>query len=381
MGGTGRGAHGQRVGGRPSAGFGTKKKALTWWCVFGPVTVEERIWREPACSYLRPFTARVQVSARGKSQRLQRVLTDFGAEHSFAAGCARLREHYGFSLNASAVRTVTLAHAERAAQVLATGYQQSFRSLPAKGAGTLVAEADGTMICTVGPDRARVGQRPRQWKEMRLLAAQAQGATQACYAATFGSVAEAGRRWGHCTREAGWGLASHIHVVADGAEWITLQSGEVFGPQATVLTDFYHVSEYLAAAGPVCRPGAPRPWLHTQQRRLKRGALAPVLAELAAQLEPDTVPEEAAPVRAARRYLDNRRDALDYAGAIAKELPIGSGLIESGHKHVLHARLKGAGTAWLPANADALAQLRVLRANQHWDTFWPAQPIPAMHHN
>ena len=143
---------------------------------------------------------------------------------------------------------------------------------------------------------------------MRLLAAQAQGAVQATCAATFGSVAEAGRRWGHATREAGWGLRSHIHVVADGAEWITLQSREVFGPQATVLTDFYHVSEYLAAAGPVCRPGAPRPWLQTQQKRLKRGAIAPV--------------------RAARRYLENRRDALDYAGAIARQLPIGSGLIE-----------------------------------------------------
>ena len=96
----------------------------------------------------------------------------------------------------------------------------------------------------------------------------------------------------------------------------------------------------------------------------------------------DPVPDATAPVRAARRYLANRRDALDYAGAIARELPIGSGLIESGHKHVLHARLKGAGTAWLPANADAIAQLRVLRANQHWDAFWPTQqPIPAMHHN
>ena len=351
----------------------------------------------------------MQVSARGKSQRLQRVLTDFGAEHSFAAGCARLREHYGLRLNASAVRTVTLPfrqaqgpepaegrHAQRAARTLAARYQESFRILPAEGAGAVVAEADGTMICTVEPGRARrggggdkrgkvdgrAGPRPRQWKEMRLLAAQAQGSVQTSCAATFGSVAEAGRRWGHCTREAGWGLRSRIHVVADGAEWISLQSREVFGTQASVLTDFYHVSEYLAAAGQVCRAEAPRTWLHTQQKRLKRGALDSVLAELEAHLEPDTVPDEAAPVRAALRYLGNRRDALDYAGAIARELPIGSGLIESGHKHVLHTRLKGAGTAWLPAHADALAQLRVLRVNQQWDAFWPpTQPIPAMHHN
>ena len=119
-----------------------------------------------------------------------------------------------------------------------------------------------------------------------------------------------------------------------------------------------------------------------RQARLKRGALQPVFAALEAQLEPASVPEEAAPVRAAQRYLDNRREALDYPDALARELPIGSGLIESGHKHVPHARLKGAGTAWLPAPADALAQLRILRANHQWDAFWPApKPIPILHHN
>ena len=130
------------------------EKVLSFWCVFGEARVEERLWREPAQSrfgrrkalslskgYLRPFPERVQVSARGKSQRLQRVLSDFGAEHSFAAGCARLQEHYGFSLNASAVRTVTLAQAARAAQTLEAAYEESFRILPAVGAETVVAEA------------------------------------------------------------------------------------------------------------------------------------------------------------------------------------------------------------------------------------------------
>jgi hypothetical protein len=48
-----------------------------------------------------------------------------------------------------------------------------------------------------------------------------------------------GRRWGHCVKEAGWGLKSRIHVVADGAEWIQQQSQEVFGQQGSFLVDFY----------------------------------------------------------------------------------------------------------------------------------------------
>ena len=40
-----------------------------------------------------------------------------------------------------------------------------------------------------------------------------------------------------------------------GAEWIPLQSREVFGEQGHFLCDFFHVSEYLGAAATVCRPG------------------------------------------------------------------------------------------------------------------------------
>jgi len=270
------------------------------------------------------------------------------------------------------VREATLGHAGRVSRELERHYRGTFRTLPREGPAHVVAETDGSFVCTVGPGR-RKGPRPREWKEIRLSAARAQGATAACYAAGFHSVAETGRRWGHCARDAGWALESRIHVVADGAEWIALQSREVFGDQADLLVDFYHVSEYLAAAAAVCRPQSPRSWLHTQQKRLRRGAPLRVLEAMEPFAEPQSEADADPPVRAAIRYLRNRLQCLDYPGAISRDLPIGSGLIESGHKHVLQARLKKAGCAWLPANADALAQLRVLRANQQWDDYWIAQ--------
>ncbi|MCU0789263.1 MAG: hypothetical protein MUC91_13950 [Verrucomicrobia bacterium] len=45
-------------------------------------------------------------------------------------------------------------------------------------------------------------------------------------------------------------------------------------------------------------------------------------------------------------------------------------MIESGHRHVLHARLKKAGAAWLHDHADQIAHLRVLRANRQWESLW-----------
>ena len=97
--------------------------------------------------------------------------------------------------------------------------------------------------------------------------------------------------------------------------------------------------------------------------------------------EPASEADADPPVRAAIRSLSHRLACLDYPKAIARGLPIspfgrlgafGSGLIESAHKHLLQARLKKAGCAWLPAHAHAIAQLRVLRANHQRDDYWQA---------
>jgi hypothetical protein len=297
------------------------------------------------------------------------VLTDFGCEHSFARAAQSVWEHYGFEIGATAVRTATLTHARRANEKLEKEYEQPFRVLPAMGAQHVIAEADGTLIRTLAPG-PRKSKRPREWKEMRLVAAQAKDSVRTVYAATFGSVAEAGRRWGHCTREAGWGLNSAIHAVGDGAGWIWLQSREVFREQGSFLCDFYHVSEYLGAAAHRCRESSPDQWRRTQQKRLRRGAVQKVIETLAEHLEPAGTPEEEAPVRNGHRYLTNRIDCLDYPRALELGLPIGSGMIESGHKHVLQARLKKAGAAWLQNHAHEIAQLRVLRANNQWQSLW-----------
>lgn len=337
--------------------------------MFGVVRVTERIWHTEQQKYLRLLPAAIGVTPRGRSKRLERVLSDFGCEHSFRHAAARVLEHYGFEISATAVREATLQHAKRAQEILQKGYQESFRVLPAHGADHVVAQADGSMVCTVaaGP---RKGKKPRDWKEIRLSAAQALGKTETVYAATFGDIAEVGRRWGHCARRAGWGRNSQIHALGDGAEWIKLQTQEVFGAQGTFLCDYYHVSEYLAAAASTCQTKSPQQWRRTQQKRLKQGALAKVIDTLAEHLEPSGTLEALAPVTNAHRYLSNRTDCLDYPRALRLGLPIGSGMIESGHRHVLQARLKKAGAAWLMTNAGLMASLRVLRANGQWLTLW-----------
>ena len=147
---------------------GLKKKTRTGWCVFGVVTVSDRIGRSQSQSDLRPLPGRRGVTPRGRSRRWERVLTDFGVEHSFARAADSVREHYGFAMGVSAGRAATLAHAHRARPQLEEQYAQPFRGRPAAGAAHVIAEADGTMIGTVAPG-------PRKGKTPAPVAGDATG--------------------------------------------------------------------------------------------------------------------------------------------------------------------------------------------------------------
>ena len=53
---------------------------------------------------------------------------------------------------------------------------------------------------------------------------------------------------------------------------------------------------------------------------------------------------------------------MRYAWCEAQGLPIGSGAIDSAHRHVLQKRLKLAGQHWIPKRAVRLAKLRAAQA-------------------
>jgi hypothetical protein len=129
----------------------------------------------------------------------------------------------------------------------------------------------------------------------------------------------------------GVGQDTYVHGGGDGAPWIANQIAQRFGEPGRYLWDFYHLCDYLGNASPVCAPDNPAAWLEQQKRRLKHHHVAAVLKALRPYRESDTVPDEQAPVRSAYRYIHNRLEQLDYKGALAAELPIGSGEIQSAH--------------------------------------------------
>lgn len=294
------------------------------------------------------------------------MLTDFGADGSFAGGCAKVREHYGVEVNAERVRQVCLHHARRLAEKPA----EACGRLRPVGPDWIVAEADGTMLPIVDTGSAPPGQDKRKhrqvhWQEGRVLVARAAGETTTHYEATLGEVSDAGARWSRVVRAAGWAVNTRVHVVGDGAPWIEQQARAHLGPRMRYLLDLYHVCDYLAAVWPDQRRVVAR-----HRDALKVGRISKVLDALRKRLEPENLPDEDAPARRALRYLNNRRDQLDYPSALHDGLPVGSGLVESTHRHLLQSRLKIAGAWWTAPNAHAMAQLRVCRANGHWLSYW-----------
>ncbi len=333
--------------------------------------VQEAQWRRGRRGgLLRPFCERAGITPRGRSRRLQRALVDFGAEESFGRAAQRVQEHYGLDVSATSVRRQTLAHG---AQISALKVEP-----PKVAAHTLIAQLDGSMIPIVVPSDQSPDQRKGKqllWREARLCLARVKDSVTPCYAATLGGVTLTGALWRDTAIAAGLGTRTHVHGVGDGAPWILSQFQEHFGGQGDYLVDFYHVSEYLAAAAEVIAPKHPERWRRKQQERLLENKVAVVLRTLAPHLEAEG--DSPAPVRDAHRYLSERKEHLDYAGARAAGLEIGSGEIESGHRHVIQKRLKLAGGWWRESNADTMLGLRVSRANQLWPRYWLI-PNPAL---
>jgi len=345
------------------------KKKLHWRTRFGLIKIQEQTYRNGRTrKLLRPFSQAAAVTCRGYSLGLQRVLTDFGADHSFAQAIAKVKEHYLIEVPQSAARLYTLKHAAQIRQ-----REPEAANLPAGGVAQVIAETDGCMIPIVkisakGP-KDRRKRRLLDWQEARLSLAYKAGSLAKHYQATLQSVEVAGRQLLACARQAGAGQQSQIHCVGDGAGWIVRQVEERFGEQGKYLIDFYHVSEYLAKAGEAIT-SAPDKWRRRQQERLKRNRVEKVLDELTCHLEEQEEEESQAPVRGCWRYLSNRLGNLDYQGAIAAGLPIGSGEVESGNRSVIQARLKRSGAWWKEENAEEMLALRTLRASGQWESYW-----------
>lgn len=163
-----------------------------------------------------------------------------------------------------------------------------------------------------------------------------------------------------------------MHGVGDGAPWIAQQLAQVF-PRQRYLLDRYHLLEHLYAGATGLPQGGEaeaRAWVAQQVSLIDQGRAGAVVAQC--RDGGGSNPEH--PLNQLARYLERQQEHLDYATARAQGLPVGSGAVEGGHRHVIQARLKLPGTWWKEDSVNPMLALRTLRANGGWEAFWNCPP-------
>ena len=316
---------------------------------------------------IKPFESNCGIANRGYSKRCQQLMTDFGIEESFAKATARMKEHHGVDVSPTTVRRFTEMHAERVQQIQVPKNKQQ------KESKRVIVEMDGEMVPLVDTSEGEGDRRKTRqcsWSELRLGTAKRVDEVEWKYAVSFGSSNELGDRMTELLeKEFDWQGETKLYGIGDGAKWIVEQLERIAGSQYWYVIDLYHLCEYLG--------GAASAWTTEKEKavkelkeRLKTGKNQEVLRDLKKCADRERDHEG---LRKCIQYMENRPGQFDYEGALKEELPIGSGKIESSHRHVIQARLKKAGAWWKRENAAAMAELRVFRANGYWKYLWQDQ--------
>jgi hypothetical protein len=310
---------------------------------------------------------------------LQESLTRLGTWMPFEQAAKELR----FFTHVDVSEPTTRRHAETAGAAyvaLQTAEVDRIeRDLPPAPPGPVLQQisVDGAMIPLVH----------REWAEVRTLAVgvvetpvlvrgepvvhtgQVSYFSRLCDAETFGRLAlvELHRR--------GVEMAHTVCAVVDGAPW-EQDFIDLHRPDAVRILDFPHAAGYVAKAGQVVYGEDTEPfrqWLANELHTLKHGRPETVLTDLTHLiLTRDPSDEQgAAAIRDCVTYLEKRVDQMRYAEFMALGYPIGSGMVESGNKLVVEARLKGAGMHWARPHVNPMLALRNIACSDRWEEAWP----------
>jgi hypothetical protein len=312
------------------------------------------------------------------SPRLHEGLVRLAAWMPFAQAAAALAWFTGAPVGRGTARRLTeaagaalVAREDAEAERLA-----GERPAPPAGPRVVQLSLDGAMVPLVGGE----------WAEAKLLAVgevvsgrDAGGepvirTVGVSYCARLADADTIGRAVLPEMHRRGVETAGTVAAVADGSAWIQ-GVVDLHRPDAVRILDFPHALEHLNAAAQACfgeGTAAAVAWLDQQATELKSGDPDAVLRALGL-LPVGRAPDLAAAAAARDQtlgYLKARRAQIDYAHFRRQGLPIGSGMVESGHKRVVQARLKGAGMHWARANVNPMLALRCAACNDRWDAAW-----------
>jgi hypothetical protein len=162
--------------------------------------------------------------------------------------------------------------------------------------------------------------------------------------------------------------------VCDGGEWPERTVDRAVGRRRRT-TDFYHATEHVRAASVALVGNEPASlrWYRRRRTRLLRsnGAAEALADELDTAAGRTTLPPtRRKALRTEAGFFRKRRRQMRYASALARDEPIGSGVVEAAVKQVITLRMKRPGASWTEAGGQAVLALRCVRLSGAWDQAW-----------
>jgi len=164
--------------------------------------------------------------------------------------------------------------------------------------------------------------------------------------------------------------AKEVAAIMDGAEW---EQGftDYHCPHATRILDFPHAAEHVNGIGEALlgeHTPESQAWLSDHLHRLKQDGANELLLEFHQLMQENPGVEAIASNMA---YLEKRKEQMQYPRFQAQGWPIGSGIVESGNKLVVEARLKGSGMHWADQHVNPMLAIRNIICSDRWKEEWP----------
>jgi len=163
--------------------------------------------------------------------------------------------------------------------------------------------------------------------------------------------------------------AKAVAAVMDGAEW-EQSFTDYHCPRAVRILDFAHAAEHINQVGEFLygeHTAESQAWLKERLHQLKHEGPKKLLLEM--QKLQKKYPQDKQ-ITGNFAYLKKREKQIQYPTFQAQGWPIGSGIVESGNKLVVEARLKGAGMHWAEQHVNPMLALRNIICSDRWQDEW-----------
>lgn len=366
-----------------------RRKTITTRTILGRVRVDSPyMYNKLSGESSRPVKSRLGLTGAGKTAALERALTDFGAEESFEMAARRVEEHYGMEVGRTSILRVVERRAREAEEFIDDRLAEARQAfdLPLAerpGANRMLVELDGCMIRTgtltdrddgsTTPVRGLpTRKREDNWREVRVGFAREPERVVRTFVAAMDTYEEVASDLFSAAVERGLSERTQVFAVSDGGHGLREELDRQFSGLQFVL-DRPHLKQHLfeSAAAAGAHRTRQHAWVESALVLIDHGEVAGVI-EVAKSYAADGVDR----MRRLAGYLERFSDALDYSGAKAAGVPIGSGEVESAHRYIPQKRLKIPGACWHPDSINPMLALRVLRANGWWESFWETRTRP-----